>query len=87
MKAPPRYKAHADLTPDEVLRELQAARRGVDVRRAETDEYRAHKANVLAAGGLTDEAAAVRNDGDELATKPIEDWSPAEHADHLRRGR
>lgn len=83
-EAPRRYKEQDELDGDELLAQVQARHRGEDVPKFETAEYREHRRDVLREGGLTDEA-----DEDETATrgggKPLEEMSPGEHFDRIRR--
>ena len=76
MPPPPKAKPIEDYTPDDHFR----AMRGEQI---ESSEYVADRDDALRAAGLHDEAAAVM--GDPLAAKPIEQWSPADHAEHMRR--
>jgi hypothetical protein len=75
MKPPERYKSADELSVDEMLRVVQAARRGSPEPKFERDDYRAYKANALRAAGLTDEADA----SDPGAAPDLENME-----DHLR---
>jgi hypothetical protein len=80
-KAPTRFKSQDDLDGDETLAVVQARRRGDDVPKFETRQYRQHRIDILREGGLDDEADELeQQDGDG---RPLEEMSPGEHLDRI----
>jgi len=75
---PRRYKDRAEYSTDEVLAAMQAANRGEPAPRPESDRYKAHRSEVLRAGGLDDEAAEA---GDH--TVALENMTPQQHFDRM----
>ncbi|HSS03833.1 MAG TPA: hypothetical protein VLK89_01430 [Solirubrobacterales bacterium] len=82
-EAPRRYKEQDELDGDELLAQVQARHRGEDMPRFETPEYREHRRDVLREGGLTDEADEA--EAREGTGKPLEEMSPGEHFDRMRK--
>lgn len=75
-KPPPKYKPEQEYTPDEVLRSMRGER-------IESEEFRRYHADALRAAGLTQEADAVEPD----STKALDEMTPADHLDAIRRAR
>jgi len=79
---PRRYKDRSEFTTDEVVAAMQASNRGLPEARPETDRYRAHRSEVLRAGGLDDEAAEAGE-----RTIALENMTPQQHLDRMRAER
>jgi hypothetical protein len=87
---PPRFKAAADYTADDIAKQQAAKAAGDPIPKPETAEYLQLKADLLRAGGLTEEAdeieaaatAAAATGADAAAgtQKNLEDMTPADHA-------
>jgi hypothetical protein len=75
---PRRFKERSELTIDEELATIQAERRGDAPPRFETIEYQRARREHLKAGGFEYE------DGDP-EPKPIEELSPDEHFQRIRK--
>jgi hypothetical protein len=78
-KAPPeRFKKREDLTVDEQLAAIQAQKRGDPAPRFETDEYRQARREAL-------EAAGLDPDDDAEESMALEDMTPEDHFNRIRR--
>lgn len=79
---PRRWKSREEYSTDEVLAAMQAANRAEPAPRPETDRYKAHRSEVLRAGGLDDEAAEAGE-----RTVALENMTPQQHLDRMRADR
>lgn len=76
-QAPRRWKTDDELDPDEHRQRLSADRRHQDPPRFETDAYKAHRREALAAAGI--------DEGDGPGEgKPLEEMTPDQHLADLR---
>jgi len=78
---PRRFKERSELTMDEEVLTVQAARRGDAVPKFETDAYRQYRAEVLREGGFIEEAKESEPSG---SPRPLEEQSVEEHFERLR---
>jgi hypothetical protein len=78
-EAPRRYKLASEHSATEAQAVATAQRNGLPAPAYETSAYRQHKAGILAAAGLADEAGELEAHAEG---KPLADMSVAEH---LRR--
>jgi hypothetical protein len=75
---PRRFKDREDYSPDEQLAVQQARHRGEPEPRFETDEYKQARREHLEAGGF-------EPDGDQQAPTALEDMTPDDHYQRIRR--
>jgi hypothetical protein len=74
-----RFKRRGEYTVEEELAVIQAERRGDPSPRFETDEYRQARRDHLEAGGF--------ETGDDEGRTPLEDMTPEDHFNRMRRTR
>jgi hypothetical protein len=75
-----KYKAHDELDPDELLKVVQAQRRGEPTPKFLTDEYRQATSEALTEAGLEPD-----DESDE--SKSIEEMSVGDHLARIRKER
>jgi hypothetical protein len=84
-EVPARYKEPDELSMDEQVAIVQARRADKPTPKFERDAYKCYRRDVLREGGLEGEADEL--EAEAGGGKPLEEMSPGEHLDRIRRER